>query len=171
MKSVLPLLTVLVSATLIGCSNPPDRQPEDVPSSAGFVTVVGDDTASLVVDQLGKHSVRTSTSLDDQAESSLLIVVQDCTVGPLPVHWEIAQKLSIRPDGDYLWIFTNTSLVDDQELLELEELECREIFSSQGLPGDSVMFGFDSPSALVRPDYACPKGWSVIIRHVQTAVD
>ena len=69
----------------------PRAVPSDdaAPPPTGFVTVVGDATASTVVEQLDKNGIRTSTTLDDQADSSLLIVVQDSTVGPMPVHLEL----------------------------------------------------------------------------------
>jgi translation elongation factor EF-Tu-like GTPase len=138
---------------------------------AGFVTVVGDATASTVREQLGKSGIRTSSTLDDQADSSLIIVVQDSTVGPMPVHLEIAKVLGERSGSEYLWIFTSTAMVDDQELLELEELECREIFNGVGLPGDDVPFAFDSTDAPVASEYECPKGWNAIVGHIRSVVE
>ena len=44
----------------------------------------------------------------------------------MPVHQRIVGQLASREPTDFLWIFTKTSQIDDLELLELEELECRE---------------------------------------------
>ena len=164
-------LNLLMIAAVSGCG--PRAVPSDdaAPPSTGFVTVVGDATASTVVEQLDKNGIRTSTTLDDQADSSLLIVVQDSTVGPMPVHLELSKILGERHGSEYLWIFTNTSMVDDQELLELEELECRDIFNGVGLPGDDVPFAFDSAGAPVASDYECPKGWSAIVEHIRSIVE
>lgn len=157
-------ILIIGSLFIFGCNADSPRR--ETAQQSVVVTIVGDETASAVVNQLAKHGIRATSTLDQQADSSLIVVVQDSTVGPLPVHLEIAKALQKRPTEEYIWVFTNTSMVDDQELLELEELECREIFNRQGLPGDYVMFGFDSPSALVRPDYDCPKGWEAIVRHI-----
>jgi hypothetical protein len=160
---------VLAVATVNGCGA--RTGPNETPRSpAGFVTVVGDATSTEVLKQLKSNGIRTSSSLEDQGDSSLIIVVQDSTVGPMPVHLEIAKSLDKRPHAEYLWIFTNTSMVDDQELLELEELECREIFNSQGLPGNDISFAFDSAGARVAAGYQCPKGWDEINRHVRSIV-
>ncbi len=161
--------TVLALASLVGC-NPDSRRSGDALPAIGVVTVVGDETATAVLSQLADNGIQTANSLEDQPASKLIVIVQDCMVGPLPVHQQIVKSLDKRPTEEYLWILTNSSkaMVDDQELLELEELECREMFNSQGLPGDDVTFGFDSSTALVRSDYPCPKGWPEIIRHIRS---
>lgn len=157
-------LAVVVAAFITGCNS--DSRSTKTLRATCVVTVVGDESASVVCDRLEKHGIQTETTLDSQSASDLVIVVQDSTVGPLPIHSQIAKSLERRPSQEYLWIFTNTSMVDDQELLELEELECREIFNSQGLPGDEVPFAFDSPNALVRMDFPCPRGWDAIVAYV-----
>lgn len=164
-----PIAFICTFLLLVGCTPSSGPAPAS-PQPRGFVTVVGDATAKTVADKFDASGIKTSTTLDDQADSALIIVVQDSSVGPLPIHLEIAQALRKRPHAEYLWIFTNTDLVDDQELLELEELECREIFNGQQLPGDDVTFAFDTVSAPVRSDYACPKGWDAIIRHVKRSM-
>ena len=161
-----PASLIFALILLVGCNTPIDSK-SDHPQPTGFVTVVGDATAKSVVAQLNANGVTTSTTLDDQTDASLIIVVQDSSVGPLPIHLEIAKKLQKRPQSEYLWVFTNTNLVDDQELLELEELECREIFNSQQLPGDHIPFAFDTTYARVSSDYACPKGYEAILKHVK----
>jgi translation elongation factor EF-Tu-like GTPase len=133
------------------------------------VTVVGDKTTPLVIAELRRQGINSVSTIDQQSESSVIIVVQDSTVGPMPIHLEIAKSLEKRPAKAFVWVFTNSTKVGDQELLELEELECREIFNSQGLPGDHVIFGFDSSSALVSPTYNCPRGWTAIVQHIRNA--
>lgn len=164
---LLPSLVTAISLLAItGCSSTTreEARPETAPI---IVTVVGDETASLAKNELSKLGIEIVSTLDNQQDSSVIVVVLDSTVGPLPIHLEIAKSVQKRPAKDYVWIFTNTAMVDDQELLELEELECREIFNSQGLPGDEVVFGFDSPTARVSPNYNCPKGWNAIARHIR----
>ncbi len=103
-----------------------------------------------------------------QAETSMIVVVLDSTVGPLPVHLEIAKAIQERPAEEYVWIFTDTSMVDDREVPELEILECREFFNSNKGCRGGIVFGFDSPTELVRLDCDCPKGWEAIAAHVQS---
>ena len=159
------LLWTVGTLCIFGCNA---DSPRSVPArQSSFVTVVGDETASAVIDELAKHDIRSVETLERQADSSVIVVVQDSTVGPLSIHSDLAKGLEKRPAEEYVWVFTNTSMVGDQELLELEELECREIFNSQGLPGDDIMFGFDSSTALVSPTYDCPKGWTAIVRYIR----
>lgn len=159
------LIAPLASLCILGCNT---DSPRLEPARASVViTVLGDATAAAVITELSKHDIRSVETLAQQADSSLIVVVQDSTVGPMPVHLEIAKALQKRPAEEYVWVFTKTALVDDQELLELEELECREIFNSQGLPGDYILFGFDSLTAPVRSDYDCPRGWEAIASHIK----
>lgn len=161
----------LLAATLVACRPHADLATDNMQRTKEFVTVVGDATASIVRARLEKNRIRTSDTLDDQDDSSLIIIVQDSTVGPLPVHLEIAKLLKQRPHHEYLWVFTNTSMVDDQELIELEILECADILISQGLPGEHVLFTFDSPLVCVDPKYDNPKGWDQIVGHIRQVVE
>ena len=164
LSQLVTAIALLLAITGCDSTSPEEVQPE---ANRIMVTVVGDDTASLAINELMKHGIEADSTLENQHESSVIVVVQDSTVGPLPIHLEIAKLIQKRPTEDYIWVFTNTAMVDDQELLELEELECREIFNSQGLPGDDIVFGFDSSTARVSPDYSCPKGWTAIARHIR----
>lgn len=163
-----PVFPILVSVAallaLIGC-NPGSTEQSD----PTIITVVGDETAASVIEELSIHGFEINTTLDHQPRSSAIVIVQDSTKGPIPVHLEIAKSLQNRPAKELFWVFTNTdpAMVDDQELLELEELECRELFISQGLPGKTVVFGFDSTTACVSPNFDCPKGWDAIVRHLK----
>lgn len=164
-SSLSTLIPIVGSLCLFGCNA--DLPLSEPVQRSTFVIVVGDKTASSVIDELAKRNIRSIPTLENQADSSMIIIVQDSTVGSLPIHLEIAKAIKKRPTEEYVWVFTKTSKVDDQELLELAELECREIFNSQGLPGDVIVFGFDSSTALVRSDYVCPKGWEAIAAHIE----
>ena len=164
------LWSCLVLWTLLaGCDSAP---PQPAQSNAAkstdspLVIVVGDETAEEVVRRLDTASVRTSTDLTDQAEAALVIVAQDATQGASAVHKELVAQLRSRDAEHFLWLMTRSSQIEDQELLELEELEARELLNEHGLPGDGIPFAFDSEDAPVDPSYGCLKGWDDVNRHV-----
>jgi pimeloyl-ACP methyl ester carboxylesterase len=57
-----------------------------------------------------------------RAESSLPIVVQDSAVGPTTILRGLAKSIPTRPGLDCPWVFTNTSMVDDEEMISAENL-------------------------------------------------
>ena len=99
-----------------------------------------------------------------------MIVVQDSTAEPMPVHLAFIERLHKRAARPYLCVFTNTSKIDDQELLEIETVEFRELFNGQGLPGDKIQFAFASVTAPVASTSSCPKGWDAIEKYVRALV-
>ena len=66
------------------------------------------------------------------------IIVVAATDGPMPQtreHILLARQVGVP----HLVIFTNKcDLVDDPELLELVEMEVRELLSTYGYPGDDI---------------------------------
>ncbi len=173
------LLACLIPLT--GCGKPQYTRVDDSAKSASpvspepkapapLVVVVVDSSASDVVDKLQKAGFNISPSLDDQESSALVIVVQNSSAGTVPEHADIAKRLLERDERHFLWLFSNTSLIEDSELLELEELECRELFNSHGLPGDDVTIVFDSVDAPLSPDDDRPKGWDAINEYINTLV-
>lgn len=93
------------------------------------------------------------------------MLVVDAMQGPSPVHKELIAKLVVRPSERMLCVLANTRFVDDRELLELEELELREMFNSQGMRGDEIPFAFDSDEGAVDSN-ADLKGWPEIAAYV-----
>ena len=161
--------TVLLASllSLLGCS----RGDSPVTSSApavqrSIVVVVGDATAADVAVELRKGDVTVAEDKSLVGSASLVVIAQDATAGPMPVHQEIAQQVARTRNRKVLWIQTKSSAVDDQELLELEELEARELLNKHNLPGDTIQFAVDAESTPVDPKAPILKGWTAIIRFV-----
>jgi hypothetical protein len=80
-------------------------------------------------------------------EADLVLLAVDATQGPLPVHREhilLSRQMAVP---NLVIAFTRTQLVDDPELLELEELEMRELLNKYTFPGDDAVCVFDDPQA------------------------
>jgi len=76
--------------------------------------------------------------------ADLAFVVVDSTEGPMPIsreHVVLARQTRVPLTGIY---FAETRKVDDAELLELEELEMRELLSIYKLEGDKAPVFSDS---------------------------
>lgn len=131
-----------------------------------LVVVVGDATAANFATELRKGHVDVEEGKDLNGSASLVVIAQDATEGPMPVHREIVQDLSRAGKQKVLWIQTRSSEVDDQELLELEELEARELLKKYNLPGDTIQFAVDAESAPVDSTAPTLKGWTSIVRFI-----
>ena len=163
---ILLLLASILS--LLGCSRGGVPGSSSAPAvQRSIVLVVDNATAANVADELrkGNISVTNDKSLLDSA--SLVVIAQDATTGPMPVHQEIVQQIARAGKHNVLWIQTKSTAVDDQELLELEELEARELLNKHTLPGDTIQFAVDAESAPVDPKVSTLKGWPAILRFVQ----
>lgn len=80
-------------------------------------------------------------------EADLVLLAVDAADGPMPVHREhsiLARQMAVP---DVAVAFTNSQLIDDSELLELEELEVRELLNNYELPGDDALCVFDHAEA------------------------
>lgn len=165
-RTVLPVLLLFA---MLGCahSNAPVTSPP-TSSQKPIVLVVGDETTVDVVAELRNRniSVTDDKSLIDSA--SLIVIAQDATAGPMPVHREVAQEIARSANRNVLWIQTKSSAIDDQELLELEELEARELLNKYDLPGDTIQFAVDAKSAPVGSSTPTLRGWEAIGRFVWT---
>ena len=142
-----------------------ERSESSEPASEGFVIVIGDYTATEVLRRLDDNSIRCWTDLTDQAYAKLIIVAQDAAQG-LTIHDDILNDLEPNGVKRLLWLMTNCDLIDDQELLELEELEARELLSQHGFAGDVIQFAFDSGPASTEPIDDSPRGWAAITRYI-----
>ena len=160
-----PALAVAVILGCTGCRR--DAPATQSASSTDFVVaVLGDHTAKNLAQQLRAASVSIVTDLEDEGRAAHVVIAQDASTGAMPVHREIIEKVASQKDRELLWVFTNTNLIEDPELLELEELEARELLNSFGLPGDTAQFAFDSEEAPVALSYECPKGRKAIVEYV-----
>lgn len=155
-------------------TTPPSSAPTNSPATAiRTIAVLGGPTRLNLLAQLGTirqeadHQVVTlrkgSTELkfiadasDDivaqgrlafQADAALLTV--DATLGPVPIdreHVLLARQMGLR---ELCVVLTQCAKVDDLELLELEELELRELLNLYRMGGDMAKFAVDDEKAAV----------------------
>jgi hypothetical protein len=93
-------------------------------------------------------------STEKQAEvawrSDLVLFAMDATKGPLPITREnvlLAKQMEVPGAAIVL---TNSNAVSDPELLELEELEMRDLLNKYAWPGDTAICASDHSAAPVR---------------------
>jgi translation elongation factor EF-Tu-like GTPase len=83
-------------------------------------------------------------------EADLVLLAVDATQGPLAVHREhilLSRQMAVP---NLVIAFTRSRLIDDPELLELEELEMRELLNKYTFPGDNATCVFDDQQARTR---------------------
>ncbi|MFI5381871.1 MAG: GTP-binding protein [Tepidisphaerales bacterium] len=115
-----------------------------------------------IVMQRGNCEYRLIAADDDRAPSQarvafqadLAILAVDATQGPLPIHREhmlLARQMGVP---ELRVALTRSHLVDDPQLLELEELELRELLNLYAMNGDNARFAHDSTKS------KAPQNWS-----------
>jgi len=84
------------------------------------------------------HADHVKNMITGAAQMDGAILVVAATDGPMPQtreHILLARQVGV----DYLVVFLNkTDLVDDEELIELVEMEVRELLSEYDFPGDDI---------------------------------
>ena len=128
------------------------------------IVLLGDDIRVAVLQQCpqpcrsGSNSVATApqgssassiASLAQRAKHAVIVV--DATQGPLPItreHIQVARQSGV-PSLSILLV--NVAQVDDTELLELEELEIRELLNAYEMHGDSAPVFYDASHAAEMP--------------------
>jgi translation elongation factor EF-Tu-like GTPase len=123
----------------------------------------------------GKASFRFLSSAEDRIatqaalawEADLVLLAVDATQGVLPVHRE--HVLVTRQMGVPMLViaFTKSRAIDDPQLLELEELETRELLKTYDFPGETTLTVFDDPSAKTTADSKRSKGPVRIVQSLE----
>ncbi len=84
------------------------------------------------------HADYVKNMITGAAQMDGAILVVSATDGPMPQtreHILLARQVGVK----YLIVFLNkTDLVDDEELIELVEMEVRELLNEYGFPGDDI---------------------------------
>lgn len=124
------------------------------------IVILGDEARMRVMEQChqpcrsGANAIATAplgssassiATLARQAKHAVIVV--DATQGPLPVtreHIQIARQAGV-PGLSLLLV--NVGQVDDAELLELEEMEVRELMSAYEMNGDNALVFYDANPA------------------------
>jgi len=113
----------------------------------GLLCIVGDKTVSTV--SLGSSPFNVGVRAQ---RAKYAVIVINAPDGPMPLdreHILLAQAAGV-PYASIL--LANVDLVDDGELLELIEMESRELLSKYDYPGDDAIFFYDAkPPGLERP--------------------
>ncbi len=149
-----------LSLAIAGCDNSSLTPSTDAPAQRSpalthpklSVALLGDKIRVDVAKDLASNNALNVIAPPNHADATTIaatafkadfvLLVTDATQGPLPVHREhsmILRQLGITSIG---LLFANTKqlagMSDAVELLELEELEVREVLSTYDLPGDHV---------------------------------
>jgi hypothetical protein len=142
----LGLVQDLAQASEASLSNTDQRVSVVITHSNAALQVVAARSEELVED------AKLASSADG------VIIAVDATQGPLPVHRErilLARQLSVP---QVVICLTKTSLVDDEELLELEELEMRELLNRYEWPGDTAPCCYDHTRTKTSSRFKVPQG-------------
>ncbi|MHB1038254.1 MAG: hypothetical protein ACYC35_23080 [Pirellulales bacterium] len=116
-----------------------------------------------------------STADDDPAaqaalawEADLALLATDSADGPMPVHREqiiVSRQMAVP---NLVIALTRSQLIDDGELLELEELEMRELLKAYGFAGDNAVCVFDHPDAKAQRSGNVARGPEQIAQVLET---
>ncbi|MFZ5832642.1 MAG: GTP-binding protein [Planctomycetota bacterium] len=99
------------------------------------------------VDVTTEKSNTVTTHATSCWNAELAAICVDARNGPMPVHREhilFARQMHVP---NLMVAFTHAEAIDDLELLELEELEMRELLNAYGWNGDEAFVIFDSNRA------------------------
>jgi len=117
--------------------NAPEEKERGITISIAHVEYESDKRHYAHVDCPG-HADYIKNMITGAAQMDGAILVVSAADGPMPQtreHILLARQVQVP----YIVVFLNkVDMVDDQELLELVELEVRELLSKYGFPGDSV---------------------------------
>jgi translation elongation factor EF-Tu-like GTPase len=181
------LAVLLLFYWLPGCSNEPAKQnvaqPAENPGATCNVAILGDATRNDLLTSIATAhsatirisgprkvveagSLRFLSSDEEQIatqaglawDADLILLAVDATQGPLPVHPEhvlVSRQMAVPT---VVIAFTKSRAVDDPELLELEELEMRELLNKYALPGDTAPCVFDHQATKIPPGSKASKG-------------
>jgi len=117
--------------------NAPEERERGITIATAHVEYETDKRHYAHVDCPG-HADYVKNMITGAAQMDGAILVVSAADGPMPQtreHILLARQVGVP----YIVVFLNkTDMVDDEELLELVELEVRELLSSYGFPGDDV---------------------------------
>ena len=127
---------------------------ESIASTLGVECKTLDELVSADVHQ-GERTFRFRATRDETTvaqarlawEADLVLLAVDASDGPLQVHREHAILARQMAVPDVAVALTNSQLVDDSELIELVQLEVRQLLNNYELPGDDVLYVFDHAEA------------------------
>ena len=154
--------------------NAPEEKERGITISIAHVEYESDKRHYAHVDCPG-HADYIKNMITGAAQMDGAILVVSAADGPMPQtreHILLARQVQVP----YIVVFLNkVDMVDDQELLELVELEVRELLSKYGFPGDSVPIVRGSALRALEStstDINAPEYQSILelVRAVDTAV-
>lgn len=125
------------------------------PTCAEFVKGLKSAGVSKVQDLSGESLAGKAAALH---AASVAVILVDATEGPLPVTREDTLLARQFCRGTVMAAFSKSALVEDAELLDLEEMEVRDLLSKYNPLGDAAAVVFDSASARTK----LPKGFGAI---------
>ncbi len=131
--------------------NAPEEKARGITIATSHVEYATDNRHYAHVDCPG-HADYIKNMITGAAQMDGAILVVSAADGPMPQtreHILLARQVGVP----YIVVFLNKAdLVDDEELLELVELEVRELLSSYDFPGDDIPFVIGSATQALEGD-------------------
>lgn len=172
------IFTLAIAVVLSACSDRRSTQNatseiEKTALTELKVAVLGGETSGEFVDGLqsaGVTNAQASSKADVAERAELLvsadvaIILVDATQGPLPINREDILLSRQFCRGPVIVAFSRSASIDDPELLELEQIEMRELLNTYDLPGNIATVCFDSESARTK----LPKGFPAVAKILST---
>lgn len=161
------LLLPLTAILLVACSDSKKDGQAMAITTDLQVVVLGGPTCPEFVKGLKSAGVSKAQDLSRESlagkaaalhAASVAVILVDATEGPLPVTREDVLVTRQFCRGTVMVGFSKSALVEDAELLDLEEMEVRDLLSKYDHPGETAAVCFDSESARTK----LPKGFGAI---------
>lgn len=119
----------------------------------------------------GNKNIQIDTATDENlvhhakiaSQADIVLLADNAADGPMPIHREHVILIRQMNVPQAMMLFTNCDLVEDPELLELLELEMRELFNNYGLSGDAAQCVFDQENAKTSSKSKTRKGPEEIV--------
>jgi len=161
------LLLPLTAILLVACSDSKKDGQAMAITTDLQVVVLGGPTCPEFVKGLKSAGVTKAQDLSRESlagkaaalhAASVAVILVDATDGPLPVTREDVLLTRQFCRGTVMVGFSKSALIEDAELLDLEEMEVRDLLSKYDHPGETAAVCFDSESARTKQ----PKGYGAI---------
>jgi translation elongation factor EF-Tu-like GTPase len=120
----------------------------------------------------GSKSIQIESATDESlvhhakiaSQADIVLLADNVADGPMPIHREHVILTRQMGVPQAMILLTNCDLVGDPELLELVELEVRELLNNFGLPGDEAQCVLDQERAKTSSKSRIGKGPKEIVR-------
>lgn len=141
------------------------RKPSKEQMPQKTVLVVGDTTAAEVTTELRKAKVSITNDSSSIGSASIVVIAQDTTKGPGPIHRKILPEIARIRNQKLLWILMKSKNLD-HEIIACNLTEVQVLLDKHKLPGSTINFAVDADSTGGEFEPPILRGWPAIIRFV-----